>query len=114
MYQISYMRKEQIKEANLGHKFDEELLHQCAYYPRPASFGGESPCTRCSFDNPNRKCKRAHILNDTRIGKEVWVNEPRVKKVRVSANEKLAHKLGFLCFDDLVREVKQFGRVTHV
>ena len=47
---------------------NEELLHECAYYPRPRSFSGESACQLCSFHSPNTKCRFSHILTDTQTG----------------------------------------------
>jgi hypothetical protein len=47
---------------------DERLLNECAYYPRPATFFADSSCLKCSWDQPNKKCKYAHILVDTRLG----------------------------------------------
>ena len=50
-----------------GLEWDTELVCQCAYYPRWGVFGKPSPCLYCSFESPNPKCRRAHILVDTRI-----------------------------------------------
>lgn len=61
---------------------DEELMSQCAYYPRlpywrpddekADSTGWVYPCEHCSFESPNESCRRAHILTLSPEGK---VNE---------------------------------------
>jgi len=67
MINIRPYRIPEFKRANIVH-IDELLLQQCAYYPRPSTFGKPSPCIYCTFDFPNDNCRRAHILTDTRIG----------------------------------------------
>ncbi len=69
MIDLSYYR---IKEFNYAHiemsEINEELLHQCAYYPKPAiSVFGKwyTPCSKCSMLEPNSKCKHAHLLTLT-------------------------------------------------
>lgn len=64
--QISARRKRELLRYLDGH-FDDELLVQCAYYPRPPAFGQPSPCVKCKFDTPNPSCPYAHILLDTRL-----------------------------------------------
>mgnify|MGYP001563691246 CR=1 FL=1 len=67
MIQIRPYRVKEFRLAQISlSSCNEELLHQCAYYPRPASFNQPSSCTKCSFSNPNRKCSYSHILIDTR------------------------------------------------
>jgi hypothetical protein len=60
------LRKERVIElqeySRRGGKVDEEMIHQCGYYPGPPSL-----CNRCSMAAPNSRCKRAHILVDTQI-----------------------------------------------
>ena len=115
MYQLTFAKKQDIRAAQLGHRFDEELLHQCAYYPRPSAFNGESPCIRCSFEEPYRKCKWAHILNDTRVGREVWTSPPRslsTKREKSDPKMKLAIKLGFNSWEELIEEAKRFGGIV--
>ncbi len=72
MIDLSWRRKRNIIE-NLGSvsQVDEELLQQCAYYPRPPAFSKPSPCLSCSFTSPNPRCKRGHILTLTPLKEEV-------------------------------------------
>lgn len=57
------------------HKLDVTLLFNCAYYPR----GG---CQDCSFDAPNGRCKRSHILIDTQC------NPPEISLKTKSRNRR--------------------------
>jgi len=57
-----------------GHKLDERLLVECAYYPR----GG---CQNCSWDTPRPECQWSHILIDSRIDPSE-IRSVKKKKVR--------------------------------
>src|SRR3989304_1397695 len=73
---LSLSMKERVDEwQRRGHKTDQTLLYQCAYYPR----GG---CQHCSFDSPNDRCKWSHILTDTRIDPPLKQTIKQVKKNR--------------------------------
>ena len=73
---LSPAMQERMREyQRMGHKIDETLLYECAYYPR----GG---CQNCTFDSPNDRCKWAHILIDTRINPPLNQTIKQVKKNR--------------------------------
>jgi hypothetical protein len=58
---LSWNRK--LEVIRCGYPIKEELMFQCAYYPRVRSMlTGSSVCMSCSFESPNKKCKRSHLL----------------------------------------------------
>ncbi len=76
---------------HIGERIDNQLVIQCAYYPRPGAFGKPSPCLQCSFDKPFRQCKKSSILLKTRVG-IVYKEKNRVSKqeLRSKADDLLA------------------------
>ncbi len=98
-----YLARLSVGEAN------EELLHECTYYPRPAGVT-ESMCKECSFEEPLKSCQYSHILRDTRIGPTISCkpkeSKPRKKKGLV---ERLSEE-DLLLAQEFVREKKKGER----
>lgn len=65
--------KKEIERNWGGRDIPGDLITQCAYFPKApyCVFGvWYHHCEKCTFEKPNMKCKHAHILVDTRIGKK--------------------------------------------
>lgn len=81
MFELSYRRKIEILRIFDGN-FDEQLLRECAYYPKAGAFGKPSPCLNCKFDIPNKECERSHILEDTRLYGRLWEKCQKLYRLR--------------------------------
>ena len=81
-----------------SHEIDTELLFECAYYPRPPSFGTrESSCTKCSFIRPLETCKYAHILTFSEY-------EPKKKRKKKDDFDKFFGQLS----EEEMRRVREY------
>ncbi len=64
--ELSDTRRDEINRYWGGRDIPKDLISQCAYFPKAIRYGHASPCERCTFDVPNKKCKHGHIMKDTR------------------------------------------------
>ena len=72
-------------------KVDERLERECAYYPLFKFVPIQDPephvvrvfvCKKCTWEHPNQKCPRAHILIDTRIRCGICLNPNDLVRIK--------------------------------